>query len=349
MARPMNPLPPSGDLAAFASALRDLRAAAGTPTLEEMEIRGGVSQASLSQAHGGRKRPTWPTTKGYVTACGGSIHQWRQRWENLRLSQHASPRHRHGGLIKQWARTGVTPPRDAADEAELVSLLAAVRDFSGLSLRQLARHAPGYTYHTYGALLRGERPVTADILRAFLTGCRVSGPEALEPWLHLLALIRPQEAPHAAKVLNDAHEERSRAWGRNSTQLLEAVQELEKRHTILRSATSVSNAPTTSSMRWLVIETVRRLAECAMPPGRPRNGLVPHIEQLMGDVRDSNDLTATSLDRLLKTALYVPAERQRVRRALLASTKSLKALAEMEAQIAEDHVVLKQRRYAAAA
>ncbi|WP_391858646.1 helix-turn-helix domain-containing protein [Streptomyces rugosispiralis] len=77
-------------------------------------------------------------------------------------------------------------------EAELAELLDHMRRFCGLSLRDLARRSGGFSHHTFGAVLRGDRPVTTDILVAVLHACRVD-PGAAQRWLAALGSVRPVE------------------------------------------------------------------------------------------------------------------------------------------------------------
>lgn len=65
MARPMKQLPPSNDpLVAFARDLQALRKEAGDPPPALMAERSGLSTATLSNAHAGKKLPTWATVNG---------------------------------------------------------------------------------------------------------------------------------------------------------------------------------------------------------------------------------------------------------------------------------------------
>ncbi|MGW5442736.1 helix-turn-helix domain-containing protein [Streptomyces asiaticus] len=198
MARPMNPLPASdgqvSPLVAFASALRALRVRAGAPTLAEMAQRSGVCTAALSEAHNGRTLPTWRTVNGYVRACGGNPVLWRSRWESIRLLQRTGQDEgNHAALTKRWARTlFLTPPQWVKSEAELAQLLDHMRRFRGLSLRDMARRSGGFSHHTFGAVLRGDRPVTVDILVAILHACRVDQ-GAAQRWLSSLVRVRPSE------------------------------------------------------------------------------------------------------------------------------------------------------------
>ncbi|PWJ55134.1 Helix-turn-helix domain-containing protein [Quadrisphaera granulorum] len=68
-------------LVALALALRELRRTAGSPSYREMGQRVHRSPTTLSEAAGGERQPTWDTVHAYVTACGGSPDDWRERWE----------------------------------------------------------------------------------------------------------------------------------------------------------------------------------------------------------------------------------------------------------------------------
>ncbi|MEV6710809.1 helix-turn-helix domain-containing protein [Lentzea sp. NPDC051208] len=72
----------AGDSAvlAFARELRSLRERAGGPTYRRLSALTHYSEAALSQAASGRKRPTLPVTLAYVRACGGSEEEWERRW-----------------------------------------------------------------------------------------------------------------------------------------------------------------------------------------------------------------------------------------------------------------------------
>ncbi|GAA0452571.1 helix-turn-helix transcriptional regulator [Streptomyces olivaceiscleroticus] len=199
MARPMNPLPTDGSqLAAFAQTLRAARVKAGEPTLKEMSRRSGISIATLSAAHNGTTMPTWPTVQGYIRACGGDPHLWKSRWNALRLARHAEGDVSATTVMRYWNRSSrrLTPLRPVKDAAELAQLLNHLRDFRGLSLRDLARKTPGFSHHTYGVVLRGDRPLTADILVAVLKSCQV-GPDITRHWLKELARVQPAEALRA--------------------------------------------------------------------------------------------------------------------------------------------------------
>ncbi|MFF3343262.1 hypothetical protein [Streptomyces flavidovirens] len=80
MARPMKQLPRTNDpLVAFARDLQALRKEAGNPPLALMAEHSGLSTATLSNAHAGKKLLTWATVNGYVLACGGDPESWSAR------------------------------------------------------------------------------------------------------------------------------------------------------------------------------------------------------------------------------------------------------------------------------
>jgi len=91
VARPMNRLPHSNDpLVAFARDLQALRKKAGSPPLALMAEHSGLSPATLSNTHAGKKLPTWTAVNGYVLACGGNPEDFSPRWEHLRLPSRGS-------------------------------------------------------------------------------------------------------------------------------------------------------------------------------------------------------------------------------------------------------------------
>ncbi|RFU42267.1 XRE family transcriptional regulator, partial [Actinomadura logoneensis] len=82
MPRPENPLDPeSGPVAAFAVALRELRARAGAPSYRAMSKRSYYGFTTLAEAAAGRRLPSWEVTRAYVAACGGDVDDWERRWK----------------------------------------------------------------------------------------------------------------------------------------------------------------------------------------------------------------------------------------------------------------------------
>lgn len=206
MARPMKSLPTAGALPAFARALRTLQTETGLP-LKTLAQRSGVSLTSLSNALGGAKRPSWRTVSRFVDACGGNPADWRTRWDSLQFTLHADRADsEYASLLKKWLQTGrINPPTQLRTEADLARLLEQMCRFRGLSLRALQRLVPGYSFHTYGRVLRGERPITCDVLIAVLTACEV---RPTQRWLETLARVRPSEGFQVAaqvEKLRHAH------------------------------------------------------------------------------------------------------------------------------------------------
>ncbi|UUV34631.1 WD40 repeat domain-containing protein [Amycolatopsis roodepoortensis] len=84
MPRRERPLGPGDDVVvSFAADLRLLREKAGGPTYRELSTRAGYSAAALSEAAGGRKLPGLAVTTAYVTACGGDVPAWEERWRTV--------------------------------------------------------------------------------------------------------------------------------------------------------------------------------------------------------------------------------------------------------------------------
>ncbi|WP_328473528.1 tetratricopeptide repeat protein [Actinoplanes sp. NBC_00393] len=82
---------------AFAGRLRELRRECGEPPYRALSRHAHCSAASLSAAAGGRRFPTWETTRGYVTGClrhagreaeaGRVLPRWRRLWEDADLQE----------------------------------------------------------------------------------------------------------------------------------------------------------------------------------------------------------------------------------------------------------------------
>ncbi|MCQ4044751.1 helix-turn-helix domain-containing protein [Streptantibioticus rubrisoli] len=205
-------------MVAFARDLRALWTKAGSPPLEQMAKRCGVSPATLSKAHSGKHRPSWSAVAGYVTACGGDPARWQSRWQRLRLTAVSDTNAGHGATLERWAKTGkITPPPTVASLDELRDLLYALLRFQGLSLRALSYRAPGYSHTSYGAMLRGRRPLTPRILKEFLAGCGVASVTSLEAWFKILLPLDPNGAFEVARLLQQARRDRANGALREPT------------------------------------------------------------------------------------------------------------------------------------
>ncbi|WP_431418637.1 NBR1-Ig-like domain-containing protein [Actinokineospora sp.] len=72
-------------IAGFASELRDLREAVGTPSFRKMAGSSGViSHTTLHEAAGGSRFPSWETTREFVRVCGGDEREWRTKWVTVK-------------------------------------------------------------------------------------------------------------------------------------------------------------------------------------------------------------------------------------------------------------------------
>jgi hypothetical protein len=67
----------------FARALRELRRRAGSPSFRSMAAESGYSVETLTAAVSGVELPPLTVTLAYVTACGGNVDAWRDRWREL--------------------------------------------------------------------------------------------------------------------------------------------------------------------------------------------------------------------------------------------------------------------------
>ncbi|WP_328497349.1 XRE family transcriptional regulator [Streptomyces sp. NBC_00414] len=69
-----------GPLAEFATGLRELRRAAGSPPYRTLAERAHYSISTLSSAASGQRLPTLAVTLAYAHACGGDVQEWERRW-----------------------------------------------------------------------------------------------------------------------------------------------------------------------------------------------------------------------------------------------------------------------------
>jgi hypothetical protein len=70
---------------AFLTALRELRASAGSPSFRKMaQLSGCVSHTTFHEAATGARFPSWETTREFVKACGADPEPWLARWKQAR-------------------------------------------------------------------------------------------------------------------------------------------------------------------------------------------------------------------------------------------------------------------------
>lgn len=83
----------------FATRLRDLRRECGQPPYRTLSRLAHCGSGSLSEAAGGRRFPSWETTRGYVTGClrhagreteiDQVLPRWRRTWEETEVRERA--------------------------------------------------------------------------------------------------------------------------------------------------------------------------------------------------------------------------------------------------------------------
>jgi Helix-turn-helix domain len=70
------------NIGAFARDLRVLRTKAGLD-YPDMAEKSHYTMRTLASAAGGLRLPTLPVLIAYVTACGGDVSEWEERWGKL--------------------------------------------------------------------------------------------------------------------------------------------------------------------------------------------------------------------------------------------------------------------------
>ncbi|WP_158581607.1 Scr1 family TA system antitoxin-like transcriptional regulator [Actinomadura spongiicola] len=174
-----------GPTAAFAVALRKLRADAGGPPYRSMARRSFYGHTTLAEAASGQRFPGWEVTRAYVTACGGDLAEWERRWRETaellnrsgkgdgdKNGERSPPRRRSSTFSSSPASVD---PRRARTLHELMGMLDELRRRAGLSLRQLVDRsrsetgpadAPALARTTMSEFLQGARPPRVrDVLR----------------------------------------------------------------------------------------------------------------------------------------------------------------------------------------
>ena len=105
----------------FALALRDLHRQAGRPKQRILASSLHCSNATVSAILNGHRFPSWEQTQSFVTACGGDLAAWKQRWaqadREINRESHAP------GIDGSVGESAVSPAaaRDAASAVEHLS------------------------------------------------------------------------------------------------------------------------------------------------------------------------------------------------------------------------------------
>ncbi|HEU5473108.1 MAG TPA: hypothetical protein VFV67_20875 [Actinophytocola sp.] len=106
MARQQRPVP-DGALGEFARGLRRLRRRAGNPSLRSLAAETGYPVPDLAELTAGETIPPLTVTLAYVTACGGDVEAWANRWAALSTPGVAPPERPAGSSVvpRQRRRT----------------------------------------------------------------------------------------------------------------------------------------------------------------------------------------------------------------------------------------------------
>ncbi|GAB2997196.1 helix-turn-helix domain-containing protein [Saccharothrix stipae] len=114
--RPEEPLDPeAGPVQAFAHELRALRKESGL-TYRAMVPLANYSYAALQAATAGKALPTWEVTKAFVSACGGDVVGWREKWE--RASSPRSPEPPQEGPPEEELSAGESLAEESPQEVQ---------------------------------------------------------------------------------------------------------------------------------------------------------------------------------------------------------------------------------------
>ena len=144
---------------AFGEALRDLKSAAGNPTLAAISAHTGISKSVISVAFSGKALPTENTVMKLVAELGGNQKEWRARRNAL------APR---TGVPDPQPEPGADRRRFSLLQTVLIAATAAVvaAAASGITVSALGAEAQG--------AVAGARHVTqpANGIDPMLTNCR---------------------------------------------------------------------------------------------------------------------------------------------------------------------------------
>jgi hypothetical protein len=205
---------PDGPLREFALKLRELRDnAPGAPTYRELARRAHYSSSVLSVAASGQRLPTWDVTSAFVTACGGDVDEWRERWSRLRAElQAASP-----DLINESGApspdSGAVPEAAAEDVPEAETPPAPVAPLTRSDpakvgpFRLLGRLGGGSMGQVYLAVSKTGRPVAVKVVRAHLA----EDPHFRRRFAAEVAAVRRVDSPYTPAVI-DADPQAEAPW-----------------------------------------------------------------------------------------------------------------------------------------
>ncbi|MFD4503835.1 protein kinase [Streptomyces sp. NPDC058457] len=210
---------PDGPLKDFAEGLRELRAQApGSPTYRELAARARYSSSALSDAASGRRLPSWEVTAAFVTACGGDVRRWQDRWRELdtRLRSGHAPELLAAAAATDVFTTDAPEPGPELAAPVLASASAPAPPVTPLSpsdpakagpYRLLRRLGAGSMGVVYLGVSRAGRPVAVKVVRADLA----EDPHFRERFTAEVAAARRVSGPYTAAVL-EADTKAERPW-----------------------------------------------------------------------------------------------------------------------------------------
>lgn len=172
----------------LARELRELRAAAGSPTYRSMARATGCGASTLSQAASGERLPSAATLRAYVTACGGDADAWEARRQEA-AGQQAAAAAPYGPSVAPYRGPARYEPGDAGfyfgREEAVARLLGAV------------------AAHRLTALVGPSGSGKSSLLRAGLVPALRSAPPPLRPAAVRVFTAGPRAADLGAVLAPD--------------------------------------------------------------------------------------------------------------------------------------------------
>lgn len=214
MGRPRKPILTTGPTADMARRLRLLQDRRQY-NIRQLSEAAGYSIATLSDAMGGEKLPSWPVTRSIVEACGGNVDDWYERWALAEQHNIIKGRGRlRSGLSTHDILTVVAgpppvPPGDVDTIEDFMKHLHRVRIWAGYPpVREIARRAEVPTTTMQDFIAHKKKDALPSIHKVFeyLKGCGVSSGEVFAEWhFHWKRLARihfePSAPPHRPRLV----------------------------------------------------------------------------------------------------------------------------------------------------
>ncbi|MET1035218.1 MAG: hypothetical protein ABWX68_08295 [Arthrobacter sp.] len=187
MGRTWKPITATGITADLA---RSLRLHVTQQPIRTLAEKTGYSTATLSDALGGVKLPTWPVTRSLVEIFDGNVEVWHERWAHAESNRIIKARRTlKSGLtaheILQVVAGPVPIPYDDLHSVEeFMKWLGRVRIWAGQpTVRQIATRAgkPAATMSDFIKNKNGKLPKFEKVIE-YLQGCGVSSGEVYAEW-----------------------------------------------------------------------------------------------------------------------------------------------------------------------